>query len=195
MRISNFLKTLFLFTLSFGLIHFCFSQEKIERESRIRSSEVPEPAKEWLCDSFEELKRVRWFLESSQNGISYEAKFHYNGDYHSVEFNSSGIVEDVEIEIRQSRVPKEVWNEISSYFDAEFNQVKIEKIQIQFSGSISDLEDFFDENEREGILTRYEIVFQGRSSSWGLWEALFDSTGKFISKIKVKIRTNDNLVF
>lgn len=195
MNYSNSFKILPILFFSFGIFNVSFSQEKIERETGIKSREVPTAARDWLKDAFEEVKRPKWYLEFSQNGKSYEAKFNYQGHFHSVEFDSLGNIQDVEIEIKESEVPAEVWKEIQSHFDSEYRQVKVEKIQRQLTGSESDLEDFFDEDEDEGIIMRYEIVFQGKKELWELWEALFDDSGKFLSILKVQIRPTDNLIF
>ena len=195
MGVYDFLKFIVILILTFGIFPFCFSQDKIEKETRIKPREVPSEAKIWLQDAFEKIQKPKWYLEYSQNGKSYEAKFHYQGHFHSVEFDSLGSVEDVEIEIDHSEVSGDVWKVIQSYFESEFEQVKVEKIQRQFSGSKSDLEDFFDEEDADGVTTQYEIVFQGKNEEWSLWEALFDDSGKFISKLKVQIRPSDNLIF
>jgi hypothetical protein len=181
--------------LGFGLTGLCFSQEKIEKEVSVKVQDVPSAAKEWLKDAFESVQKPKWFLEYSQNGKSFEAKFRYQDHYYSVEFDSVGFVQDVEIEIDQSEVSSEVWKEISAYFEKEFQQVKVEKIQRQFSGLPEDLEDYFDEGEHENLLVKYEIVFQGKKELWELWEALFDDSGRFLSILKVQIRPTDNLVF
>lgn len=188
----KFLLTLF---FCFGLFNFSFSQNKIERELRVKPSEVPVAAKDWLNDAFEGARKPKWHLEYSQNGKSYEAKFRYKGNFHSVEFDSLGNVQDVEIEIKESEVAPEVWREIQSYFVLGYDQVKVEKIQRQLTGSKSVLEDYFDEDKVEGVQIRYEIVYQGKSIRWELWEALFDDSGKLISKLKVEIRPNHNLIF
>lgn len=188
-------KITFLFFLSFGIVTFCFSQEKFEKESRIKAAEVPEKAKDWLNDSFDKVKRTKWHLEYSQNGRSYEAKFNYLGYFHSVEFDSLGNVQDVEIEIKKEEVDSEVWNEIRAYFDSNFEQVKVEKIQRQFAGDPDDLEDFFEEGKNTGVTIRYEIVFEGKKGQWELWEGLFDQSGSFLTLFKVQIRLNDNLIF
>ena len=122
---SRFFLILF---LSFGVFNLCFSQEKIEKESGIKPREVPSAAKDWLKDAFENIKKPKWFLEYSQNGKSYEAKFHYKGHFHSVEFDSLGNVEDVEIEISESEVSVEVWKEIQFYFESTNDEIKVEKI-------------------------------------------------------------------
>lgn len=195
MKFLIFSKFLSPLLISIGVCHFSFSQSKIERESGIKPREVPTAAIDWLKDSFENAKRPKWYLEYSQNGKSYEAKFSYKGYFHSVEFDSLGNVQDVEIQIKQSDVTKEVWGEIQSYFVSNYEQVKVEKIQRQLIGTKSDLEDFFDEDETAGIVTRYEIVYQGKNNLWELWEALFDDSGQFISKLKVQIRPSHNLIF
>lgn len=195
MGIRSFFKVIPILSLTLGVVLTCFSQDKIEKETRIKTLDVPSNAKKWLQDSFEKIKRPKWFLEYSQNGKSFEAKFKYQNHFHSVEFDSLGHVEDVEIEIFYSEIPGETWEVIQSYYKSEFELVKVEKIQRQFSGAKSDLEDFFDEEEQDGVTIRYEIVFQGKNKTWSLWEALFDESGKFISKLEVQIRPNDNLIF
>jgi hypothetical protein len=195
MSLSLLQKITYILFLSFGVFNFCFSQEKTEKESRVKSGEVPEAAREWLKDAFEKVRKPKWYVELSQVGKSYEAKFRFQGNFYSVEFDSVGNIQDVEIEIGQAEVSEEVWYQIQSYFDSQFELVKVAKIQQQFTGSKSDLEDFFDEEELEGITVRYEIIFEGKKGLWELWEALFDESGKFISKLKVQIRLNDNLIF
>lgn len=195
MKLSISFKFLPILILSVGIFNFSFSQNKIERESSIKSRDVPSDAIDWLKDSFENVKRPKWYLEYSQNGKSYEAKFNYMGHFHSVEFDSLGNVQDVEIEIEETEVAPDVWAVIQSYFVSEYQQVKVEKIQRQLTGSKSDLENFFDEDEIQGIVTRYEIVYQGKNKLWELWEALFDDSGDFVTKLKVQIRPSHNLIF
>ena len=195
MRQFIFLKIIPILVFSFGIFYASYSQEKIEKESGIKASQVPSPAKEWLEDAFENVDKPKWYLELSQQGKSYEAKFKYNNHFHSVEFDSLGNVQDVEIELKESELNPEIWKEIQAYFDSDYLEVKVEKIQRHLAGSPSDLEDYFDEEESEGIITRYEIVYQGKNDLWELWEAIFDKNGVFLSKLKVQIRTNHHLIF
>lgn len=181
--------------LSLGIFNFCFSQEKFEKESRIKAREVPTDAKDWLFDAFDRVRKPKWFLEYSQAGKSYEVKFQYRGHFHSVEFDSLGNVQDVEIEIKESEVTQEVWKEIRHYFESQYQQVNVEKIQWQLTGSESELKDYFKEGDSDVVVTRYEIVYQGKNDLWGLWEALFDDSGKFILKLTVQLRPIDNLIF
>jgi len=154
MNISVLLKIFPILFLSFGFFYSAFSQEKIEREIRVTPREVPSEAKDWLGDAFEKIKRPKWYLEYSQNGKSYEAKFWHQKHFYSVEFDSLGKLEDVEIEIQESEVPVEAWKQIQSYFESDYEQVKVEKIQKQLTGSESDMMDFFDECQFEGFVAK-----------------------------------------
>jgi hypothetical protein len=71
-----------------------------------------------------------------------------------VEFDFLGKLEDVEIEIQESEVPVEAWKQIQSYFESDYEQVKVEKIQKQLTGSESDMKDFFDECQFEGFVAK-----------------------------------------
>ncbi|TFV97353.1 hypothetical protein E4S40_01475 [Algoriphagus kandeliae] len=174
-----------------------FSQKKIEQEKRIKKQEVPELALEWLEDSFEGRKKVRWYLEISDQGISYEAKFPWNEKFHSVEFDSLGNIQDVEVEIQQQELEKDTESNILSFLQSEYSEFRIQRIQRQYSGNADDLEDFFDEGELERLTIRFEIEYiaKDRSGNQAFWEGLFDQNGNLISKREVEIRIMDNLIF
>ncbi|HAH38221.1 MAG TPA: hypothetical protein DEQ87_17330 [Algoriphagus sp.] len=174
-----------------------FSQEKIEREKRVDEKEVPKAAIEWLYDAFEEIKKPKWYQEFFESGYSFEAKFFKDGRYFSVEFDSLGIIQDVEIEMPLDEILPEVQKNLTAYWEETYSDFKLIKIQRQYSGDPDDLEDFFDENEVENILERYEIEYIGKEKDGveQIWEATFDAQGKFISKRVVVVRIMDNLIF
>ncbi|WP_338219068.1 hypothetical protein [Algoriphagus sp. oki45] len=189
---SRFL-ILFLFS-SFSSV-FSFAQEKSEREVRVKASEVPSSAKDWLKDAFEEIKRPKWYLEFSLEGKAFEAKFWREKHFHSVKFDSLGRLVDVEIEITKKEMPEESWLAIESYLESEFEEFAVQKIQRQLIGEEGDVEDYFDENETEGVKIRYEIVFEGKKENWQLWEALFDESGAFLTLVRIQVKPVDNLIF
>ncbi|TDQ18548.1 hypothetical protein DFQ04_0350 [Algoriphagus boseongensis] len=186
---------LYLLIFLFAGSSFSLAQEKIEREVKVKPSEVPISARSWLKDSFEKVKKPKWFLEFSQEGKAYEAKFWWEEHYHSVKFDSLGNLKDVEIEISAEEMPIESWANVQSYFKGEFVDYSVQKIQRQIIGSESDVEDFFDEGEKEGITLRYEIVFDGKKDNWQVWEALFDENGSFMTLIRVQTKPVDHLIF
>jgi hypothetical protein len=173
-----------------------FSQEKVEREHRIDRSDVPRKAILWFKDSYERAKKVKWYFEESTTGKSYEAKLNWNGQKHSVEFDETGTIEDIEVEISLEEISNEVQENIVRYFQTNYKKYRMRKIQRQWIGDEEDLEDAIDEDEVEEVETRYEIEFYGKNEKGReLWEGLFDSRGKLISKRIVKLRPADNLNF
>ena len=174
--------------------------QKIERESRIKEGEVPEKAIEWSKDAFEGLGKIKWYRELSSESEneatkeSYEAKLYWKGKYHSVEFDKNGNIEDIEIIRSWRELSEEVREKLEEYFKEEYDKYKIQKIQIQYTGSSDNLEDIIDEEEFEDITTRYEIVYYGKNSeNKYLWEGLFNETGEFIEKSRIVQRPTDNL--
>lgn len=176
-----------------------FSQNdlKVEREEGIKEKHVPKAAIKWLYDAFENVKKPNWFQEFYIDGYSYEAKFRLDGKYFSVEFDSLGTLEDVEIEMDFEELEESVQENLNQYFSSAYQAYRISKIQIQYTGEEDDLEDFFDENENEGIMVRYEIEYRGKVSNQEdeIWEGTFEADGTFISKRKIEIRITDNLIF
>ncbi|WP_296701328.1 hypothetical protein [Algoriphagus sp.] len=184
--------------LFFGMINLsAFAQDKIERELRIKETEVPKEAKDWLNDAFETIKKPKWYQELFESGYSYEAKFKLKGKFYSVEFDSLGNIQDVEIEISVEELPNEVQTGLNKLLSADYKNSDIKRIQIQYSGEPDDLEDFFDENSLEGILTRYEIEFIGLDEAGDskLWEGLFSDKGELIRKRKIVLTPSENLIF
>lgn len=173
-----------------------FGQVKEEKEYRVKAAEVPSLARDWLKDAFEGRKKVKWFREETSGKASYEAKFLWEKESISVEFDRDGMVEDIEIQKEFGDLPEELTSALRSFFNQEYQNWRIEKIQLQYSGSPDDLEDLVDEDEAEGILARYEIEFYGETAEdKNLWEGIFDPQGKMLSKRKVILPSTDNLFF
>lgn len=174
-----------------------FSQEKIEREKRIKTDEVPSKAIEWMDDAYEDVEsQIKWYFEETSGSYSYEAKLKYLDDLHSVEFDTLGNIQDIEIIKEWDELRPEVKENLRNYFQSNFKKFKIRKIQIQYTGEEDDLEDLIDENEFDDLTIRYEIKFYGKTDQdKKIWEALFDDEGKFIEKQEVIINTSNNLNF
>ncbi len=170
------------------------AQDKIERERRIGANDVPKPAVEWLNEAFDGEKAVQWYEEQSNGTISYEAKFNWKNEFYSVEFDREGQIEDIEIVQRWADLPEKVQNEMNKYFEKNYSRHRMEKIQLQYTGSADDLEDLIDDDKFEGITTRYELEYYGVSDEGKhIWEGLFDDKGQLIQKRKVILRPTDNL--
>ncbi len=172
------------------------AQEKEEVEQRINFDDVPQKAVEWLDDAYEKPRRTKWYYEETSGLKSYEAKFKWNDHIHSVEFNTAGVVQDIEITITWHDLPEIVQQAMSTYLDSAFFKHSVQKIQKQWTGDPDDLEDLMDEDEYEGVIIRYEIEYYGKNESHdSLWEGLFDSEGILLHERKIKLRPTNNLNF
>jgi hypothetical protein len=172
------------------------AQDKAEKEQRVHIDEVPGLAVEWFDDAYEKARRTRWYREETSGQQSYEAKLIWKGHLHSVEFNTSGVIQDIEISIDWQELPEFVQENITSYLDSAFQKFRVEKIQEQWTGSPDDLEDLIDERERGDLTIRYELEYYGKKkSSDELWEGLFDAEGSILLERVVKVRPTDNLNF
>jgi len=172
-------------------------QDKLEQEVRVKAQQVPLEARKWLKDAFESVRKPKWYKEFSELDYSFEAKFKLKGRFHSVEFDSLGNVLDVEIEIEWESLSEEVKANLTLYFEETLRRFKLEKIQIQYSGLPGDLEDFFDEEETDGVLIQFEIEYQAEDQSEviRIWEGTFSSDGKFLTHRRIIVRELFNLSF
>jgi hypothetical protein len=171
-------------------------QEKVEIEQRIQVGDVPLPALEWLKDAYENARKTKWYYEETTGLKSYEAKLKWKGHMHSVEFDTSGVIQDIEISVEWEELPAMVQENIMAYLDSAFTRYRVQKIQEQWTGAPDDLEDLIDEREMEDLTTRYEIYYYGKKASADeIWEGLFDADGKILQERIVKLRPTDNLNF
>lgn len=73
-------------------------QTKYEREFRMSEKKVPQKAREFV-HSMDFESKVKWYFEENLQGNSIEAKLKQQGQQYSVEFDTLGTLQDVEVEI------------------------------------------------------------------------------------------------
>ncbi|MEN2282413.1 hypothetical protein AAGF08_09770 [Algoriphagus sp. SE2] len=195
--INHLLRLLFILPFLWVFSQAAMAQDKMERELRIKEIEVPKEAKEWISDTFETTKRLKWYQEIYESGYSFEAKFKSKGKFYSVEFDSLGLIQDVEIEIDFKEIPRDVRTGLEKELSPDYKKSDIKRLQIQYSGASEDLKDFFHKNSFKRILTRYEIEYIGLDEKGvsEFWEGLFSDEGKLIRKRKIVVTPSENLVF
>ncbi|MHA7814890.1 MAG: hypothetical protein ACX93N_00305 [Pseudohaliea sp.] len=183
--------------IAFAVAMALSAQEKLERERSVRPSEVPEAARRWLRDAFEFLRSPRWYQDFYESGYTYEAKFKWRGQYYSVEFTSEGSLQDVEVEIGLADLPDEVRQNLRAHLSATYSTFEISRLQVQYSGAADDLEDFFDENENEGLTIRYEVEYTATlgAAPSQYREGLFDHEGRHLLSRRVILPPTENLLF
>ncbi len=88
---------LFLASMLLGVfVQTAIAQEKVEREFRVSSQEVPLKAAEEIS-KIALKKPLKWYKEIGIRDTTYEAKGSWKGKNVSIEFDAAGTLEDVEI--------------------------------------------------------------------------------------------------
>lgn len=108
-----------------------FGQYKYEKESRINSSELPFQLN-LDFNAYAGVKRLKWYKEYNVDQVHYEAKFRYHGADYSVEFDSLGLLEDVEVLYRSKDLAAQKRISIEQYLNTNYKKWKITRLQKQY---------------------------------------------------------------
>lgn len=173
-----------------------FAQEKIEKESRIDLTVVPKNAQSFISDLALDNK-IKWYLEQGINQTTIEAKFKHNGKKYSVEFDSIGNIEDIEVEISWKDLEVGVKESIKKQLDLNCLKHKINKIQTQYLGNAKNLSFLFKQNSNtQKLETNYELIVRcNQENEVNLFEYLFNHQGKLISTSKIIFRNSSHLEY
>ncbi|OYX25688.1 MAG: hypothetical protein B7Z06_06920 [Flavobacteriales bacterium 32-35-8] len=180
------------FTCSSDLI----AQEKFEKESRIKGNDVPTEAQLFI-DSSNITNKVKWYKEEGLNTQSIEAKFKYNNSKYSVEFNTGGHVEDIEIEVNFEDLESHLKEAIILQLKTDCSKYKIVKVQKQYTGSESHLLSTFKTDKTSASLTiKYELIIRcHQQKEVNLFEYLFNDSGELISTSKIVFKNSSHLEY
>ncbi|WP_299337432.1 hypothetical protein [uncultured Psychroserpens sp.] len=171
----------------FGFFFFVSltAQTKNEKELRIDISNFPEHAQSILRTLPEKAKRVKFYKETDSIKESFESKFKYKHHWHSVEFDSDGNLEDIEVNIKKKQIPNPVLDAINMHLKNNSDKYDIIKIQEQYvyEAKISEAELLSAVLEkREKMASNYEIMIALKKDKiWNLREITFNSQGHFLS--------------
>lgn len=175
-----------------------FSQNKYEREHRIKKSQFPQVALDFISSDLEHAKRIRYYKETDSAKVSYEAKFKKDRLKYSIEFDESGVLEDVEIEIKQVDIPNDVYAKLNAYLQKRFLKYRILKMQQQYPLLENDTETTL-KNAFQNLMLpsiKYELMVAGKSDkNYEQFEILFDANGNF-EKIRKSLPPNyDHILY
>lgn len=193
-KLRGILFLLFLFVGS--CCYTLISQEKLEKEYRLQTKEVPISALSFV-ESLNFENNIKWYKEEGLTSESIEAKTKHQGKRHSVEFDTSGKLQDIEIETDWDMLPKSVRNNIKTHLTSLYITYTICKIQEQYSGEKQHLLILMGNGDKNVPHTlKYEIVLKGKNQKGKhLYEFLFSENGTFETKSKIIFRSTDNMEF
>lgn len=169
------------------LLIFCcsvsFSQTKDEKEERIQLSDFPEIAKTYFNFISHEAKYLKFYKETDGEKQSFEAKFKVDKLHYSVEFDTLGNLEDIEIVIKKKYITKDIYKAIDNYFNSTFKKTRIIKIQKQYVNNTNKNDKQFIQNIIENPNnkhTHFEIIAEIKTKNkHELREFTFNKEGEF----------------
>lgn len=173
-----------------------FAQEKFEKESRMNQRDVPSKALLFI-DSLNYKAKIKWFKEEGLTTKSIEAKFKNNKTKYSIEFDTLGNIEDIEVEVNERDIKSYITDSVSAQLKLDCSNYKIVKIQKQFTGSENELFSLLKMGvNREQIKIKYEIIVRcNQQKKVNLFEYLFNEKGKLITKSKIVFKNSSHLEY
>ena len=185
-----------IFLLTIILPLHLLSQVKVECEFRIAPDAAPALAAQWINSTFTGAKRgFKWFYEISGEEKSYEAKFRWQGNRYSVKFDTAGVLQDVEFEIKLLEIPNAVRKNIKRNLSNTFISHNVLRVQRQLIGSPDAIYSFIAEDSK-GITINYEMEIRARKDTRNeLWEVLFNSEGEILEIQLTTLHPPTNLDF
>lgn len=173
-----------------------FSQLKYEKESRLKRSEIPVAALN-LLESIAVPGKIKWYLEEGLQGKTIEAKFRFNNNYYSIEFDTQGNLQDIEKTISFTEVPDNVKESVIKKLESEFSKFSITKTQVHYPGKNPEIVSII-RNPRAEIPNhvKYELIVNGKTGNTAKqYEMIFDHNGVLTGTKEIIQKNADNLEF
>ena len=187
---------LLFFSTCFLIIKTGACQTKYEREYRIEPTLVPERALQFIA-ALPFKNKIKWYREEGLNSTSLEAKTRHLSKKYSIEFDTLGKVEDIEIVISRKELPEDPRNAITRYLDSVHTRYRLRKIQLQYAGAAEALRALVTKGKtQERHAVNFEIVVKGKTDGrYRLLEYLFSEEGVMLRKARILLRNTDNLEY
>lgn len=176
--------------------------QKYEKESRLAASAVPEPALDFI-KKLPISKKIKWYKEEQIGSYSVEAKFKWKKRKYSVEFDSTGQLEDIEVQINSQKIPTAIKSNISTALGDTFTCFCVQKVQVQYMGDTRLLPSFaFSEKEIATATTirtvfiAYELIVKGKKGGYpALYEVIFNQKGDLLKVTEIISKNANNLEY
>jgi hypothetical protein len=190
-------KNILITTICLFFYSVTHAQQKFEKEYRIKTAEVPIQALTFI-DRIKVSSKIKWYKEESLNDISFEAKFHFNKKYYSIEFDTSGTLQDAEFILSKKELNLNIRQAIETHLDSLFLKWKIQKIQKQYKGTTADVLTAIRKNDTNGlsIISAYELIVRGKQKNGAKkYEFTFSEKGELLKMEELVQQISDHLEY
>ncbi len=190
------MRSICLLLILFAMSGSGFAQTKLEKEVRIRKKEVPKVALSFI-DAINFTNKIKWYKETGLNKTSIEAKTKYRAKNYSIEFTLEGILEDVEIGIKQADIPQNTFDKMDELLTSEFTRYLIDKVQIQYVGAPEALlSQLRNEAPAGEVKINYELVIVAKVNRvFKKYEYLFSENGEVLRYGEIIVRNTDQIEY
>lgn len=160
------------------------AQVKVERQHRIKKTQFPQVAHEFMKEKLKDLKNIRFYKETDTSKVSYEAKFKKDKLFYGLGFDEYGKLQDIVIIIKYLDIPKETWTNITLVLEEKFNKYKVRQMQQQYPVTSSQNIDITLKNAFQNLMIpsiNYELLVSGKIDDERMdYELLFSANGDFV---------------
>ncbi len=182
-------KLLLLFFLFYSVAH---TQEKVEREHRIRKVQFPALDQEVTLLA-PNIKKVRYYKEIDSSGTTYTLRFKKERLHYHIDYDKNGNLQNSGFKIKRIDIPEEYYDGMERYMAENFGQFKIRKIWQEYPIILnSPMQDPLKNTFQNLILPDINYKFLIRSLAKDKTrhiEVWFDSEGKYL-KMRAVLPTN-----
>lgn len=182
------MRVLLILSISLTFWNLNAQSYKYEHEKTVSFKKVPEIALEAVKHICGQYKKGKWLKEISIDQFSFEFKTRIEKQKISIEFDSSGNFEDLELNFSLKKLNQSIQNNISKYLIANYKAYQIKSLQLQWTShekalSYVSLSDY----------SNIEIVIKAqKGKQFGNFELLFDKEGNFISESEIIDKINSD---
>ena len=172
--------------LLFFLTLIINGQIKYEREFHIKENDFPKKAIDYISASNFDTNKIKYYVEVDSTKKSFEAKFKHRGRRYSLEFDTKGNLEDIEVAVGNEKLGKATKKRIAQYLNSIYKRHRVLKIQLQYtSKSVTDVLQLSALAKKTDTLVthNYELLVAARKKGEGFsdYELLFDQYGYLLS--------------
>ncbi len=171
--------------LLFSIGFLSFSQDKQERQYRIKKSQFPDTCKSFFFENIEHTKRVRYYKEVDTAQTNYTIKFKKDRLNYHIDFDQNNNLQCIGFRINEIDLPSDAYSQIESYMVSTFDKFKIRRIFQQYHISIKNKEDQLLKDAFQNMMlpsTIYRVLVVGKKNGRRHEkEVLFDAEGNLKS--------------
>ncbi|MEN8789691.1 MAG: hypothetical protein ABF295_09270 [Flavobacteriaceae bacterium] len=175
------------------LVLVSYSQDKYEREHRIKKNQFPTVARNFIDKNIKDYRKIKYYRETDSAEIRYTARFKVDRLRYGVSFNQQGNVHGIEIQIKEVDIPDESLSQILQFLDSTFNNYRMRRIQQLYPVKQGEPVAIILKNAFQNLLIpslQYKMTIAGkRSKGFKDYEVFFDAEGQFL-KLKESLPAN-----